>query len=375
MKRFLSIVLALCMVLSAVVVQAETGSGQDARVAEIPDTVTIIGQGTFVSCDALEEIVIPDSVTSMEEEAVQLCRNLKKVVIGKGMRDVPRTAFSYCSIEKLVVLNKETKMYSRVQYKVNMHGAMKEYWLLDSFNSCIIGEIYAPSGSEAEKYAKEQGIPFFPIDESEYGAQNIIEKAKFIELITRVAEENGGIVTPSGDNIAVQKGGKSLAIVGDTVYYMDNGVLVTESLYYSANYMKMPEKALESVLGEYIVKSEKYYEVMKRYEEGPIIRSIETWETPYGTLVYYASMGVMHGTGSCLVLVRWDGTELGIVGGNAPKLNAYQNAPWSEVQISEDGRRVKVIYKSNSWLTIDGEIEADLVTGEVSPYKSFLRYP
>lgn len=378
MKKVLSFVLALCMVMSAGAVQAETESGLDARVAVIPDTVTIIGKGTFVSCDTLEEIVIPDSVTGMEEDAVQLCRSLKKVVIGKGMENIPRMAFSHCSIEKLVVLNKETKIYAGGWDSIWSHGREINNYLPGSFYECTIGEIHAPTGSEAEKYAKENGIPFFPIDESEYEEQkehaDIVPESRLIELVTRISEDNGGIVTRSGESIAVQKMGRSMAITNGTVYYMDNGVLVTESLYYSENYVKMPEKALKSVLGEYVVKSDKYYEVMKRFEEGPIIKSIETWETPYGTLVYYAAIGVMHGTGSCLELVRWDGTELGIVANNAPKLNLYQNAPWSEVQISEDGRRVKVVYKSNSWLTIDGEIEADLVTGEVSKYKSFLSF-
>lgn len=426
MKKVLSIVLALCMVMQAGAVFAEeyttvgdftyifkndvayltsyNGGGEVALIEPvvngckvktiskgtfdncesvkkvvIPDGVTTIEQGAFVSCPKLEEIIISDTVTYMVEGSFDLCRSLKKVVIGKGMENIPRMAFSHCSIEKLVILNKETKINSRVWHSVNMHGAMREYWLLDSFNSCIIGEICAPTGSGAEKYAKENGIPFSPVDESEYEEQkehaDIVPESRLIELVTRISEDNGGIVTRSGESIAVQRMGRILAITNGTVYYMDNGVLVTESLYYSESYVKMPHKALKSVLGEYVVKSDKYYEIMKRFEEGPIIKSIETWETPYGTLVYYAAVGVMHGTGSCLELVRWDGTELGIVGGNAPKLNQFQNAPWSDVQISEDGRRVKVIYKSNSWLTIDGEIEADLVTGEVSPYKSFLSFP
>ncbi len=336
-----------------------------------------------------EEVVISDSVDIIANYAFKDYDSFKKIVAGKNVISIQRDAFSHANINELVILNEETKIYASGWDVIYSLGKESTYYLPGSFEECTIGIIYAPVGSYAESYAKENNIAFKPLEEYE---STEVEKIAvepevqsvhggiflrdcFTDCITKIAESNGGIVTVSGDNIAVQKGGKSLAIAGDMVYYMDNGVLVAESLYYSENYMEIPRKALESVLGEYILKSEKYYEVIKRYEEGPIIKSIETWETPYGTLVYYASMGVMHGTGSCLVLVRWDGTELGIVGGNAPKLNAYQNAPWSEVQISEDGRRVKVIYKSNSWLTIDGEIEADLVTGEVSDYKSFLKYP
>lgn len=401
MKRFLSIVLALCMVLSAVVVLAKTESGQDARVAEIPDTVTIIGQGTFVGCDTLEEIVIPDSVTSMGEEAVQLCRNLKKVVIGRGMRDVPRMAFSYCSIERLVVLNKETKMYSRVQYKVNMHGAMKEYWLLDSFNSCIIGEIYAPSGSEAEKYAKEQGIPFFPIDESEYGAQNIIEKAKFIEVepkiqgihggmvfrynfverITGIAESLGGTVMVADNDILVQKDGRNMAIIGDTVYYMDNGTMVTESLavYGISSFIKMPEKALESVLGADSRKSQKYKMVLNSYND-EFYRLAGTVETPHGSVAEIYTGGVMHPFANNLSFVRWDGSTV-IITKDAPYGTPWSEARWEKMELSEDGRILRITYPENKekivftispavggrvlWEEGTYIIEANLETGEV----------
>ena len=202
------------------------------------------------------------------------------------------------------------------------------------------------------------------IDSVEMAFRNATERTTYVDIRVSEDGENFTTVLPMTGSSRFTNKMQEFNIGKNARYIRIYGY----SNSFNLKWVSITELAVYASESE---KSEKYYEIMKSLEEGPVIKSLETWETPYGTLVYYASVGVMHGTGSCLKLVRWDGTELGIVGNNAPKLNLYQNAPWSEVQLSEDGKKVTVIYKSNDWLKVDGEIEADLETGEVSNYKSY----
>ena len=86
----------------------------------IPEGVTLIGRGAFSGCTSLTNVVIPGSVTEIGDWAFEDCAGLTSVVIPDSVTAIGEGAFSGCK-------------------KLTLH---------------------APAGSHAEKYAKENNIPF-----------------------------------------------------------------------------------------------------------------------------------------------------------------------------------------------------------------------
>ncbi len=401
MKKIIGLVLAILMVIGCVPVYARESEVGDFTYVVKNDTVYLIeytGDSTeviipstieghevkticenaFADCDNVRKIIIPDTVTTIERRAFSNCSNIeelvlpsktwaseyafvgcviKKLVLGKGVAYVLSNEFSACKIEKLVVLNPETEMHDTYQYQVITHGRVLEYTMLGSFMYCDIGEINAPTGSLAQKYAKEMNIKFVPLEDCEKDTSievepeiqgihgGIIDRLYLADRVTKIAESLGGTVTVSGDNIAVQKDGKSMAIVGDIAYYMENGKMVTESIFENAYYVKIPEKALESVLGEDSRKSEEYKEFFRTHS-GNTYYIEGTIETEYGTLAVVHTNGVMHGFTNSLNFVKWDG-EVIRVSAKAPYKNPWSPARWERMELSEDGKILTITYPEN----------------------------
>ena len=210
------------------------------------------------------------------------------------------------------------------------------------------------SNIEAEAYAKNNGWEFVLSDDGRVEVEptvqgihgGIIAREYFTERITKIAESLGGTVLVSGNNIAVQKNGKSIAIAGDTVYYMENGKIVSENLYHNTEWIKMPEKALESVLGADSRKSEEYKKAINGYSS-EIYRIVGTIETPYGSVVeIYAGYDVMHGFTNVLNFVKWDGEVINITEA-APYKNPWSPAEWEKIELSHDGKVLTITYPEN----------------------------
>ena len=62
----------------------------------IPDYVDTIGEGAFMDCNNLMEIVLSDSVKHIEDEAFHSCKGLKKVDLSKSMEKIGYGAFAGC---------------------------------------------------------------------------------------------------------------------------------------------------------------------------------------------------------------------------------------------------------------------------------------
>lgn len=97
----------------------------------IPDSVTNIKPRVFYGASNITSASIPDSVTTVNEYAFYNCENLLSVTIPDSVTYIGSGAFGYVSYEKV-----------------------------DGFT------IYGYEGSEAEKYATDNGFSFIPISDN-----------------------------------------------------------------------------------------------------------------------------------------------------------------------------------------------------------------
>lgn len=71
----------------------------------IPNTITCIGEHSFIRCNGLTSISIPSSVTNIGDAAFRECSSLVKVIIPETVSSIGWRAFYYCS--KMKELNCE----------------------------------------------------------------------------------------------------------------------------------------------------------------------------------------------------------------------------------------------------------------------------
>lgn len=102
---------------------------------EIPNTVKSIGNNAFSYCTALKSVTIPEGVTTIGAKAFRECTMLKKVTIPSTVTSIGTETFGYYTF---------------------YNGLIKEYQNLKIPNFVIYGK----SGSEAESYAKSNGLSF-----------------------------------------------------------------------------------------------------------------------------------------------------------------------------------------------------------------------
>lgn len=101
---------------------------RDLKIVSLSNQLSIIERSTFYRCEALEEIVIPESVTEIGFFAFCGCTSLRSVHLSANIRKIDQDAFGRASD-----------------------------WI---HPICPNLTIYAPTGSYAEQYAKENNIPF-----------------------------------------------------------------------------------------------------------------------------------------------------------------------------------------------------------------------
>ena len=108
-----------------------------------------IGNDCFSQDTALVEVSLPSTLKTISVCAFIYCTNLERVTIPNGVERIEEAAFSRC--EKL----KEIHIPSSVTFIQN--GSREKS---SAFNYDENVTIYAPKGSYAEKYAKQENIKF-----------------------------------------------------------------------------------------------------------------------------------------------------------------------------------------------------------------------
>ena len=108
----------------------------------IPNSVTTIGQASFIECSGLTTVNIPNSVTNIENYAFKNCSGLTSVTIGNGVTTIGVDPFENCDNLTKVELNSNA-IVSKDHIPEYFGGQVKEYVLGEDVTS--IGE-YAFAG-------------------------------------------------------------------------------------------------------------------------------------------------------------------------------------------------------------------------------------
>ena len=138
MKKVLSIIFCLILVLPIISVTAETDENiktlgvlsyviENGEVTitdcdtsatgtvEIPQEieglpVTVIGKSAFYNCSNIESILLPSSITSLDEKAFYSCRKLKNINITDAITYMGNSVFELCSSLESITFPKNIKI-------------------------------------------------------------------------------------------------------------------------------------------------------------------------------------------------------------------------------------------------------------------------
>ena len=112
--------------------------------------VTIIGQYALGNCTGLTSVTIPGSVTDIGGGAFSGCTRLTSVTIGDGVTHIWEGAFFDCTgLTNVTIPSNVTEIGE------------------EAFEGCDNLTIHGKAGSYAERYAKENNIPFVAIGSSD----------------------------------------------------------------------------------------------------------------------------------------------------------------------------------------------------------------
>ena len=150
----------------------EAGAFQGCRMLSdvvLPEGLTMIGNsrslnGVFAGCEALTRITLPDTLEELGNHVFHGCEKLTDLVLPQGVKKIGSHAFEKCyMLEEITIPEKVTRIeyhtfFNCINLKV-LHLS-ENVKVIDRAAFTHALTIYAPAGSYAEQYAKENNIPF-----------------------------------------------------------------------------------------------------------------------------------------------------------------------------------------------------------------------
>ncbi len=132
----------------------------------ISNNVTSIGNWAFAFCSNLNDINISDSVTSIGEHAFFSCSNLKSVSLSHNMDKIQYATFYDCSNLISIIIPDGITMIDLGAFSTcnSLVSITIPSSVISINKDAFVGSnnvtIITPKGSYAEKYAKENNIPY-----------------------------------------------------------------------------------------------------------------------------------------------------------------------------------------------------------------------
>lgn len=131
---------------------------------EFSPQLKALGNDCFKGCKKLSTIVIPNTCTYIGENAFGGCSNLISVMLPENVQSMTIEAFYGCALQEITIPNNVTNFnfYGCEDLKsITVKGSNTKldasYWSGSDFDGLTI---FAPYGSEAETFAKENGVNF-----------------------------------------------------------------------------------------------------------------------------------------------------------------------------------------------------------------------
>ena len=136
----------------------------------IPDSITKIGYGSFAFCENLETVNMGNGVEIIEDSAFIGCSKLQNLTLSENLKEIQTGAFISCTSLKKVIIPDGVKIIEESAFggctsleEIHISASVTEIEGVNqsgAFTDCSKLTIYAPAGSYAEQYAKDNGIPF-----------------------------------------------------------------------------------------------------------------------------------------------------------------------------------------------------------------------
>lgn len=179
----------------------------------IPKSVTKILYSTFSTCTGLTDITIPDSVVSIGDWSFASCSNLKSVTIPNSVTSIYYNAFLDCNNLKSVTIPPSVTHIGENAFGYYRDDDNWETINVDGFT------IYGYEGSQAQKYAENNGFEFVKLvsKEDEHTGITLDTPEEMSVSATLLSGQEaadaakplpGGLSTKAVYNIAVTKNGE-----------------------------------------------------------------------------------------------------------------------------------------------------------------------